>query len=227
MIEFHQVAKRYAGDAFALRDIDLTVAAGELLFLAGPSGAGKSTLLKLIAALERPSAGAVRVNGQDIGKLPPAGVPYLRRRMGLIFQDQLLLPDRTTLHNVMLPMLVTGTPHQEARQRAAVALERVGLADKTGTLPPSLSGGEQQRAAVARAIVNRPQIIVADEPTANLDRDSANRVLDALKSFNAAGVTCIISTHDEQFLLAADRVVFLEQGRIVDTWADLRPGSAE
>ena len=225
MIEFHQVAKRYAGNAFALRDIDLTVASGELLFLAGPSGAGKSTLMKLIAAIERPSSGVVKVNGHDIGKLPASGIPYLRRHLGLIFQDQLLLPERTTLANVMLPMLVTGTPHAEAQQRASVALERVGLADKAQMLPPSLSGGEQQRAAVARAIVNRPQVIIADEPTANLDRDSANRVLDALKSFNAAGVTCIISTHDEQFLLAADRVVFLEQGRIVDTWSDLRSGS--
>ncbi|MGN6388617.1 MAG: cell division ATP-binding protein FtsE [Burkholderiaceae bacterium] len=218
MVEFRQVSKRYGRDGWALRDLSLTVAAGELVFLAGPSGAGKSTLLKLIAAVERPTSGMLLLNGEDIGRLPQAGLPYLRRRIGTVFQDRLLLDDRSVLANVMLPLEVTGVAAEEARQRSRAALERVGLLDKADARPQSLSGGQQQRVAVARAIVNRPRLILADEPTAHLDRDSAVRVLDALRSFHAAGVTCLISTHDEQFLNAATRVVFLDEGRVVDTW---------
>jgi cell division transport system ATP-binding protein len=214
MIEFQSVSKQYSPDAVALRDISLTVNKGELVFLAGPSGAGKSTLMKMIAAIERPSAGKVIVNGQDIGKLKPAGIPFLRRNLGLIFQQQRLLNDRTILSNVMLPLLVTGASRAQAEQRARAALDKVGLLERAGSMPLALSGGEQQRVSIARAIVNRPQIILADEPTANLDRDSANRVLDALKAFHSVGVTCLISSHDEQMLDKAARVIHLKQGQL-------------
>ncbi len=215
MIEFKFVSKQYSPDAIALREVSLTIAKGELVYLAGPSGAGKSTLLKMIAAVERPSSGNVFVNGQDIGRLAASGLPYLRRSLGLIFQQQRLLSDRTVLANVMLPLVVCGADGPDAERRARAALEKVGLAERAGALPQSLSGGEQQRVAIARAIVNRPQIILADEPTANLDRVSANRVIDALKAFHAAGVTCVISTHDEQILERAARVIRLEGGRLV------------
>ncbi|MEO6921436.1 MAG: ATP-binding cassette domain-containing protein [Collimonas sp.] len=218
MIEFNQVSKKYARDVVALRDITLTVNKGDLIFLAGPSGAGKTTLLNLIAAIERPSSGTLTVSGANVGKLKSSGLPYLRRNLGLILQQQKLLQDRSVLANVMLPLLVTGATRAEAEKRAQAALDRVGLLDKAATDPQALSGGEQQRVSIARAIVNRPQIILADEPTANLDRDNANKVLDALKSFHAVGVTCLISTHDEQFLNSANRVVFLDQGQIVDHW---------
>ncbi|MES2323154.1 MAG: ATP-binding cassette domain-containing protein [Pseudomonadota bacterium] len=215
MIEFKYVSKQYSPEAIALREISLTINKGELVYLAGPSGAGKSTLLKMIAAIERPTAGNVLVNGQDIGALKKASVPYLRRNLGLIFQQQRLLTDRSVLANTMLPLLVTGASRAEAEQRARAALDRVGLEERAHARPQELSGGEQQRVAIARAIVNRPQIILADEPTANLDRASANKVLDALRAFQAAGVTCIISTHDEQVLDRAARVIHLDHGQLV------------
>jgi cell division transport system ATP-binding protein len=215
MIEFQQVSKQYSSDAVALRDISLTVAKGELVYLAGPSGAGKSTLLKMIAAMERPTSGKVIVNGQDIGRIKTAGVPFLRRNLGLIFQEQRLLNDRSVLANVMMPLLVTGSPKAPAEQRARAALDKVGLADRADALPLALSGGEQQRVSIARAIVNRPQIILADEPTANLDRASATKVLDALRAFHSVGVTCLISTHDEQVLDSAARVIHLERGELM------------
>ena len=215
MIEFKFVSKQYSPDAIALREVSLTVARGELVYLAGPSGAGKSTLLKMIAAMERPTSGNVLVNGQDIGKLKKASVPYLRRKLGLIFQQQRLLTDRSILANVMLPLMVAGASRTESSQRAHAALARVGMEDRAQALPLELSGGEQQRVAIARAIVNRPQIILADEPTANLDRAAADKVLDALRAFNAAGVTCMISTHDEQVLDRAGRVIHLDRGLVV------------
>jgi len=215
MIEFQKVSKQYPGDSAALKDITLSIAKGELAFLSGPSGAGKSTLLKMIAAMERPTSGSVLVNGQDIGLLKASGLPYLRRNLGLIFQQQRLLNDRSVLANVMLPLLVIGTAKMDAEKRARAALDKVGLLDKAGSEPLSLSGGEQQRTAIARAIVNRPQIILADEPTANLDRASASKVMDALKAFHGAGVTCLIATHDESLLNEARRVIYLDRGLLV------------
>jgi cell division transport system ATP-binding protein len=214
MIEFQSVSKKYSADALALHDVSFHVAKGELVYLAGPSGAGKSTLLKMIAAVERPTSGRVVVNGHDIGKLKKAGVPFLRRNLGLIFQQQRLLNDRSILANVMLPLIVTGAARSQAEQRARAALDKVGLLERAKALPLELSGGEQQRAAIARAIVNRPQIILADEPTANLDRAAAERVIDALRAFHSVGVTCMISTHDEQILDSAARVIRLEHGEV-------------
>jgi cell division transport system ATP-binding protein len=215
MIEFQHVSKQYSPDGVALRDISFTIAKGELVYLAGPSGAGKSTLLKMIAAMERPTSGKVLVNGQDIGALKRAGIPFLRRNLGLIFQEQRLLNDRSVLANVMMPLLVTGSPRGAAEQRARAALDKVGLLDRADAQPLALSGGEQQRVSIARAIVNRPQIILADEPTANLDRASANKVIDALHAFHSVGVTCLISSHDEQILDAAARVIHLERGELM------------
>jgi cell division transport system ATP-binding protein len=215
MIEFQSVSKKYSADALALQEVSLNIAKGELIFLAGPSGAGKSTLMKMVAAIERPTSGRVIVNGQDIGKLNKAGVPFLRRNLGLIFQHQRLLNDRNILANVMLPLIVSGASRGQAEQRARAALDKVGMLDRANALPMELSGGEQQRVAIARAIVNRPQIILADEPTANLDRAAADRVLDALRAFHGVGVTCVISTHDEQVLESAARVIRLEHGQVV------------
>jgi cell division transport system ATP-binding protein len=218
MIEFQNVSKQYSGHGKALVDINLSIAQGELVFLAGPSGAGKSTLLKMIAAIERPTTGTVLVNGQNVGRLKPSGLPYLRRKLGLILQQQSLLLDRNVLSNVMLPLIVTGAAREDAEKRARAALHKVGLLDKAFYSPLELSGGEQQRATIARAIVHRPQLIIADEPTANLDRDSADKVLNTLKAFHDVGVTCVISTHDEHFLSNASKVVRLEQGRIAQVW---------
>ncbi len=220
MIEFENVSKQYNQGGYALQDISFSIPDGELVFLAGPSGAGKSTLLKMIAGIEKPSSGRIIVNGQDITRLRAGSIPYLRRKLGLILQDQHLLNDRSVLANVMLPLIVTGASSAEADGRARAALEKVGLADKASAYPLELSGGEQQRIAIARAIVNRPKIILADEPTAFLDRDNANKVLNALKAFRSAGVTCLISSHDEQFLDQASRVIYLQQGRLTDSWHD-------
>ena len=215
MIEFHSVSKKYSADATALSDVSLNIDKGELVYLAGPSGAGKSTLMKMIAAIERPSSGRVIVFGQDIGQLKKPGIPFLRRKLGLIFQQQRLLNDRNILANTMLPLLVAGAPKAGAEQRARAALDKVGLLDRAKAHPLELSGGEQQRVAIARAIVNRPQIILADEPTANLDRVAADKVLDALRAFHSVGVTCLISTHDDQVLDGAGRVIRLEHGQLV------------
>jgi cell division transport system ATP-binding protein len=224
MIEFQSVSKQYSPDALALRDVSFGVEKGELVYLAGPSGAGKSTLLKMIAAMERPTSGKVLVNGQDIGRLKRASIPYLRRNLGLILQQQKLLLDRSVLANVTLPLLVTGASRGEAEQRARAALAKVGLEHRAAAHPMELSGGEQQRVSIARAIVNRPQIILADEPTANLDRVAANKVIDALRAFNEVGVTCMISTHDEQVLDRAARVIRLEQGTLAGTEAAAATG---
>lgn len=215
MIECQHVSKHYSQHIAALSDVSVSIAKGELIFLAGPSGAGKSTLLNLICAIERPSSGSIQVNGHEISQLKPRSLPYLRRNLGLILQQQRLLLDRSILANVMLPLIVCGESRANAEKRALAALDKVGLLDKARDEPLSLSGGEQQCAAIARAIVNRPQIILADEPTANLDRDSANKIMDMLHTFHSAGVTCVISTHDEQILTRANRILHLQQGKII------------
>ena len=216
MIQFQNVSRHYPGDITALSNITLSIEQGELVFLSGPSGAGKSTLLKLIAAIERPSSGELTVNGQDIGKLDRAGIPFLRRKLGIIMQQHSLLTDRTVLSNVMLPMRVVGISKSEAESRARAALDKVGMLERALSMPLALSGGEQQRVEIARAIVNRPQIILADEPTTNLDRESAAKVLDALSVFQEVGVTCLISTHDDKFLHRATRVLYLRNGKLVN-----------
>ena len=184
------------------------------MFLAGPSGAGKSTILKMIAAIEQPTSGQILVNGQEVARLKTASLPYFRRNLGLILQDHALLTNSTALANVALPLLISGASKNDALSRAKAALVKVNLADKADAFPLALSGGEQQRLAIARAIVNRPQLILADEPTAYLDSDNAQQVMAALQAFNAAGVTCIISSHDTQFLNKAARVIYINQGKL-------------
>lgn len=215
IISFSHVSKHYPGDVIALSDISLDIHEGELVFLTGPSGAGKSSLFKLIAGIEKPSGGILQVSGQDMRKLNRTTLPFLRRKLGLIMQQQRLLSDRDVLANVMLPLLISGATPHEAKERASVALERVGMLNKSQAIPQSLSGGEQQRVSIARAIVHKPRIILADEPTATLDRDNGQMVLEMLEAFNRAGVTCVISTHDDRLLRDADRVVQLANGKLI------------
>ena len=215
MVSFSAVAKRYPGGQEALKSVTFSVDAGELAFVTGRSGAGKSTLLKLIAAIERPTSGSVIVNGQNVGALKRAAVPYLRRNIGLVFQDQKLLYDRSVFDNVMLPLAFSGLPPREAARRARAALDKVGLLAREKANPIQLSGGEQQRLAIARAVVNRPAILIGDEPTANLDAESAGLILDVFVGFNQVGVTVLIATHDQGLVgRLGRRVLRLEEGRI-------------
>lgn len=196
MISFSQVTKRYPGGHEALSGVDVAIAQGELVFLTGHSGAGKSTFLKLIAAIERPTRGVVSLSGQNVGRLSRRAVPYLRRNIGLVFQDHKLLFDRSAIENVVLPLDIAGVERRESLKRARAVLDKVGLLAREKANPVSLSGGEQQRLCIARAIVHRPAILLADEPTANLDPDYAAAIADLLLSLNRAGVTVVIATHD-------------------------------
>ncbi len=215
MISFSQVHMRYPGGREALKNLNFTVERGEMVFITGPTGAGKSTLLKLVAAIVKPSTGSVVVSGQNVGKLRQAAIPYLRRKLGLIFQDHKLLYDRSVLENVMLPLHITGFPRAETLKRARAALDKVNLLGLEKANPISLSGGEQQRLCVARAIVNRPAIVLADEPTGNLDADYANEIMEMFKSFNQVGVTLLIATHDEHLITRhSGKTLHLKQGEL-------------
>jgi len=208
VIRFSSVSKRYAGGHEALRGVTLEISAGEMVAVTGHSGAGKSTLLKLAAGLERASGGSVVLNGQNLGALGDTALAILRRRIGFVFQDHKLLFDRSAFENVALPLRIAGLSRDEAGRRVRAALDKVGLLAREKTRPVALSGGEQQRLCIARAIVNRPSILVADEPTGNLDADYARAILDLFVSFHQVGVTVLLSTHDEAALerLACRRV---------------------
>jgi cell division transport system ATP-binding protein len=215
LVNFSSVSKRYPGGNEALRAVTLEIGSGEMVAVTGHSGAGKSTLLKLIPAIERPTSGSVIVNGQNVASLKRGAIPYLRRNIGLVFQDQKLLYDRSVYENVMLPLAFSSHAPREAARRARAALDKVGLAGRENANPIQLSGGEQQRVAIARAVVNRPSILIADEPTANLDADSAARVLDIFVAFRQVGVTVLIATHDLALVERyAGRILHLEQGRV-------------
>ena len=215
MIQFSAVAKRYPGGHEALRGVTLEVADGEMIAVTGHSGAGKSTLLKLAAGLERASGGTVVVNGQNLGALGETALAVLRRRIGFVFQDHKLLYDRNCFENVALPLRIAGSTREEAARRVRAALDKVGLLARERALPVSLSGGEQQRLCIARAIVNRPMMLVADEPTGNLDADYARAIVTLFTSFHQLGVTVLLSTHDEASLAALDcRRVALEAGAL-------------
>ena len=215
MVSFSAVAKRYPGGQQALREVSFSIEPGELVFLTGRSGAGKSTLLKLIPAIERPTSGSVIVHGQNVGALKRAAIPYLRRNLGLVFQDQKLLYDRSVFDNVMLPLAFSAHAPREAARRVRAALDKVGLLAREKANPVQLSGGEQQRLAIARAVVNRPAVLVADEPTANLDAESAARVIDIFVAFNQVGATVLIATHDKSLVERyGKRVMSLSEGRI-------------
>jgi cell division transport system ATP-binding protein len=208
VIRFSAVTKRYPGGHEALRGVTLEIAAGELVAITGHSGAGKSTLLKLAAGIERPTGGTVLVQGQNLGSLGEAGLAVLRRRIGFVFQDHKLLFDRNAFENVALPLRIAGFTRDETGRRVRAALDKVGLLGRERALPVALSGGEQQRLCIARAIVNRPAMLVADEPTGNLDADYAQAIVDLFRSFHQVGVTVLLSTHDEASLgrLEARRV---------------------
>jgi cell division transport system ATP-binding protein len=215
IVSFRQVSKRYPGGFEALKAVSFAVDAGEMLFLTGHSGAGKTTLLKLIAAIERANGGTVLVNGQNVSAMRPAAIPYLRRNLGLVFQGQKLLYDRSVFDNVMLPLIVTGQPYREAARRARAALDKVGLLRLERANPVTLSGGEQQRLCVARAVVNRPAIVLADEPTASLDAAYADEIMEMFRAFNQVGVTVLIATHDRQMIEKwRKRVLTLDHGRL-------------
>jgi cell division transport system ATP-binding protein len=200
MIKFNQVYKRYPGGHEALKNLSFEIAEGEMVYLTGHSGAGKSTLLKLIAAIERPTSGSAIVKGQNIKSLKSSALPFLRRNLGLIFQDHKLLFDRNAFENVMLPLQICGFDHRESAKRVRAALDKVGLLAREKSSPIALSGGEQQRLCIARAIVNRPTILLADEPTGNLDTEYSGEIMNIFKSFHQVGVTLLISTHDENIL---------------------------
>lgn len=216
MISFNQVCKRYPNGFDALRNIDFTLEAGEMALITGHSGAGKSTLLRLIAAIERPTSGSIIVNGQNVSALKGGAIPFLRRNLGLVFQDQKILFDRTVFNNVMLPLQISGFNSRAATGRVRAALDKVGLLDKEKARPITLSGGEQQRLCIARAIVNRPSILIADEPTSNLDADYAKDIMEMFKSFHQVGVTVLIATHDVELLGSTRLHIFaLNHGELV------------
>ena len=215
MIRFSSVAKRYPGGHEALRGVDLEIASGEMIVVTGHSGAGKSTLLKLAAGIERASSGTVVVQGQNLGALGETALAVLRRRIGFVFQDHKLLFDRNAFDNVALPLRIAGLGGEEIGRRVRAALDKVGLLAREKAMPVALSGGEQQRLCIARAIVNRPAILVADEPTGNLDAEYARVILGLFASFNQVGVTVLLSTHDEAALAGTPcRRVALSHGAV-------------
>ncbi len=217
MIIFERVGKRYPGGMQALNDISFQVAAGELVFITGHSGAGKSTLLKLIALLERPSRGQVLFDGRNVGKLARRQIPHLRRRIGVIFQDHRLLSDKRVFDNVALPLLIAGLPFAEIQRRVRAALDKVGLGDKEKLYPPMLSGGEQQRVGIARAIIGRPPVVLADEPTGNLDPALSAEIMNYFLRLSEAGVTVLIASHDLELIRSLRRrVLVLAGGAIID-----------
>lgn len=216
VVRLDDVRKTYAGGVQSLRGVTLSVEAGEMLFLTGHSGAGKTTVLRLIAALERVSAGRVEVHGQDITRIAPRAIPYLRRNLGLVLQEQHLLFDRNVLENVMIPLAVAGARRADAIARGRAALEKVGLLARAEENPIGLSAGEQQRVRVARAVVARPSLVLADEPTAHIDAGHATRVFETFRAFNAVGVTVVVASHDATLVARyASRVVSLEAGLVV------------
>ena len=209
MIRFSEVSKRYPGGHDALRQVSFNVEKGDMNFLLGHSGAGKSTLLKLITLIERPN------NEQNLSRIRRRKIPFFRRKIGVIFQDHKLLYDRTVFDNVALPLIVEGAGRRDVDKRVRAALDKVGLLKKEKLYPITLSGGEQQRVGIARAVVNRPLILLADEPTGNLDADLSNEIMDLFVEFNHVGVTVLVATHDLQQVQRLNRgVLHLDHGRL-------------
>lgn len=196
MITVSHISKRYPGGYEALRNVSAQVEPGEMLFVTGHSGAGKTTLLKLIGGIERPTSGSIVINGKNITTMGRASLPFLRRNFGFIFQDHKLLFDRSVFENAALPLIISGFSRREIPRRVRAALDKVGLLDREKARPIALSGGEQQRLCIARAVVNRPAILLADEPTGNLDTAYAAEIIAMFKAFNQVGVTVVIATHD-------------------------------
>lgn len=216
MIEFHNVSKRYPGCQDALSNVNFHIDSGQMAFLTGHSGAGKSTLLKLIALLIRPTTGQVIVNNENLGRVSKRRIPYVRRNIGIIFQDHKLLFDRTVFDNVALPLVIQGMPHRDIGKRVRAALDKVGLLEKEKSLPITLSGGQQQRVGIARAVVNKPPIILADEPTGNLDPDLSREIMSLFEQFQQVGVSVLIASHDLELIRRMGHgVLTLSGGRLI------------
>lgn len=216
MIEASSLTKRYPGGFEAVKDASFSIEAGQMVLITGHSGAGKTTLVKLISTIERPTSGSLVVNGQNLSALGRSAIPLVRRHFGLVFQDQKLLFDRNALENVLLPLQIAGLPRREAIRRAQAALDKVGLLAREKANPIALSGGEQQRLAIARAVVNRPTILIADEPTGNLDTESGMSILDIFADFHRVGVTVVVATHDQSWIERYHpNVLRLAHGRVV------------
>ena len=216
MIRFSEVYKRYPGGGEALKNVGFRLAPGAMSFLTGHSGAGKSTLLKLITAIERPSRGQVWIGGENISKIKSRKVPFLRRRIGVIFQDHKLLYDRTVFDNVALPLVVAGLNHGEVRRRVRAALDKVGLLKKERVYPVALSGGEQQRVGIARAVAGKPPLLLADEPTGNLDPALSLEIMNLFAEFNRVGVAVLIASHDLELIQRLGyRQMVLDHGELV------------
>lgn len=214
MIRFESVSKSYPGGFQALNNVSFAIKRGEMIFVAGHSGAGKSTILKLIAGIARPTSGKVLINSHDLGRLSDNQLCYLRQHIGIVFQDHKILFDRNVLQNVLLPLRIIGYDGKEAEKRARMAIEKVGLAGREKSDPRGLSGGEQQRLCIARAVVHQPSLLIADEPSANLDRAYALDIMELFKTFHNAGTTVVVAAHDET--LMADyghRIIRLQKGR--------------
>jgi len=217
MVRFEQVAKRYRGGIQALSELSFGLEQGEMVFLTGRSGAGKSTLLKLIALLERPTRGRVIFEGRNVGRISRRQIPWLRRRIGIVFQDHALLSDRRVFDNVALPLVIAGVAYPEIRRRVRAALDKVGLLDKERMYPPMLSGGQQQRVGIARAIVGKPPLLLADEPTGNLDPELSAELMQFFVSLNELGTTVLIASHDLALIKRLGRrVMVLSDGRLAD-----------
>ena len=214
MIRFDNVTKQYVSGQNALSAVSFEIAKGEMAFVTGHSGAGKSSLLKLILASEKSTSGNVIVNGSDLGKLKKRDIPFLRRRIGSVFQDHQLLQDRTVADNVALPLDISGFDRRDAQRRVRAALDKVGLLGKEKQYPAALSGGEQQRVGIARAVVNRPAIILADEPTGNLDPELSAEIMAVFEQFKSVGVSLLIASHDISLINRMDyRTLILKEGQ--------------
>jgi cell division transport system ATP-binding protein len=217
VIETHHLSKVYSRGLYALRDLTLTIEKAEFVFLTGPSGAGKSTFLRLLLLQERPSEGEVFVNGQNLATLSRREIQEYRRGIGFIFQDFKLIPSRTVLENISFVPEVLGVPAAQQRRRAFQVLKWVGLQHRMNAYPQDLSGGEQQRIAIARALVNDPVLVIADEPTGNLDPDLSLEIMNLLREINAGGTTVLVATHDRELIrLVGRRTITLEQGKVVE-----------
>jgi cell division transport system ATP-binding protein len=216
MITFDRVSKRYEEGHDALREVSVSIDRDELVFLTGHSGAGKSTKLRLIMLMDRPSRGQVKVDGQNLATVRPRGVPQHRRNIGVVFQNHQLLFDRTVFDNVALPLIIAGYDHREVGRRVRAALDKVGLLNRERAMPLTLSGGEQQRVGIARAVVGKPKILLADEPTGNLDPTLSAEIMNLFEAFNQVGVTVLIASHDLILISRLQhRIITLQQGRLV------------
>lgn len=216
MIKFENVFKRYPETGDVLKNVNFELQQGEIAFLTGHSGAGKSTVLKLIGVMERATRGDITLDGQNLSKVKERHIPYVRRKMGFIYQDYKLLPDRTVFDNVALPLVIAGFGHQEVSRRVRASLDKVGLLGKERKFPVGLSGGEQQRVGIARAVVNKPPMIIADEPTGNLDPELSAEIMELFEQFQNVGVTILIASHDISLIQRMNhRVLRLDHGELM------------